>query len=130
MKKNYLLIIVLFCLNSLTAQVVTTLAGSSTGDADGTGTAAQFKTPWAISSDANGNLYVADTENHKIKKITSTGVVTTVAGSTSGYTDGIGTAAKFSAPSGICTDVNGNIYVADTGNNKIRKITPTGIVST
>ena len=110
--------------------VVTTFAGSIQGFANGTGTAAQFYSPTGICSDSSGNIYVVDTGNNKIRKITSGGVVSTFAGSTEGYTDGIGTTAQFQSPYGICIDNSGNLYVADTNNVKIRKITPTGIVTT
>ncbi len=113
-----------------TAGVVTTLAGSTsgtTGSVDGTGTAARFNYPAGIAVDSRGNLFVADRSNHAIRKITSAGVVTTLAGSTSrsfGFVDGIGTAARFDYPAGIAIDSAGNIFVADSTNNAIRKIVP------
>ena len=109
---------------------VTTIAGSTSGFADGQGTAAKFYSPKDIAIDSNGNLYVTDEGNHRIRKITPTGSVTTLAGSTSGFADGQGTAAKFSTPVGITIDSNGNLYVADNVNHRIRKITPTGSVTT
>jgi sugar lactone lactonase YvrE len=112
--------------------VVTTVAGSGVaGSADGVGTAASFSYPSAVALDAAGNIYVADFNNNKIRHITTAGIVTTLAG-TGGYTsvDGPGSIATFNLPSGICVDAAGNVYVADMGNHKIRKITPGGMVST
>jgi sugar lactone lactonase YvrE len=115
-----------------TAGVVSTLAGSGTfGNANGTGVAASFKHPSGIAVDASGIIYVADTENNKIRKITAAGVVSTFAGSgTGGSIDGTGVGASFDHPFGIAVDASGTVYVADTYNNKIRKITPAGEVST
>ena len=100
---------------------VTTLAGSSSGNTDATGTSATFNYPKGITTDGT-NLYVADQSNHRIRKIViSTGVVTTLAGSSSGSTDATGTSASFSNPRGITTDGT-NLYVADYNNDRIRKI--------
>jgi sugar lactone lactonase YvrE len=116
------------------AGVVTTLAGTPgiIGSADGTGSHAQFNGPWSVAVDGSGNVYVADTGNNTIRKITSAGVVTTLAGTAgvTGSADGTGGAASFSAPSGVAADSSGNVYVADTNNFTIRKITPAGVVST
>ena len=111
---------------------VTTLAGSGiAGSVNGTGTAASFKSPEGVTTDASGNIFVADSGNGMIRKITAAGVVTTFAGSlSSGNVDGIGTAASFRTPTGMATDSLGNIYVADTSNNSIRRITPGGVVTT
>ncbi len=106
-------------------------AGSS-GSADGTGSAARFNDPSDVAADGAGNVYVADTNNHTIRKITSAGVVTTLAGlaGTSGSADGNGSAARFNSPTGLTVDGSGNIYVADTSNHTIRKVTSGGVVTT
>ena len=110
--------------------LVTTFAGSTAGFADGNGISAQFYLPHGVALGNSGNVYVADLVNHKIRKISTTGMVTTLAGSTAGFSDGLGTAAKFSSPDGLAVDNLGNVYVADTDNQKIRKISPIGLVST
>ncbi len=108
--------------------VVSTLAGSTKGFANGTGTAAQFNNLADIVVDNEGNVYVVDSGNYKIRKITPNGEVSTLAGSTSGTEDGTGANAKFNNIKSIAIDVQGNLYVTDY--NKIRKITPSGVVST
>lgn len=110
--------------------IVTTFAGSIMGYSDGTGTDAQFSAPLGIAIDSHNNLYVTDSYNYKVRKITPAGVVTTFAGSTIGYTDGMGTDAQFDRPMGIAIDTDGNLYLADINNKKIRKITSSGLVST
>jgi len=113
------------------AGAVTTLAGSATaGSVDATGTAAQFGFPEGVAVDGAGNVYVADTANHRIRKVTPLGVVTTLVGSSQGFADGTGTNARFSSPKGVAVDGAGNVYVADTNNHRIRKITPAGAVTT
>jgi ribosomal protein S11 len=116
------------------AGAVTTLAGlaGSSGSADGTGSAARFYVQWGVATDSSGNVYVADSYNHTIRKITPAGAVTTLAGlaGTSGSADGTGSAGRFNEPFGLATDSSGNVYVGDTFNNTIRKITPAGAVTT
>lgn len=112
-------------------RVVSTLAGSTTGFADGTGTAAKFNAPNHIRVDASGNVYVADAGNNRIRKITPAGVVTTLAGNgVAGFVDGGLSVAQFKSPLGVTTDAAGNFYVADAGNERIRKIAPAPAVNT
>jgi kumamolisin len=116
------------------AKVVSTLAGRAgrTGSTNGTGSGARFNSPQGVAVDSNGNIYVADAGNNLIRKVTSAGVTTTLAGGAgvSGSTDGSGTAARFNYPVDVAVDGSGNVYVADTNNNTIRKITPAGVVTT
>lgn len=111
--------------------MVTELAGSGgTGYADGASAAASFYRPFGLAVDYVGNVYVADTINNKVRKITPDGVVSTLAGTgDAGFLDGIGTTARFNKPHGIAVDATGNVYVADYWSNKIRKISTTGWVS-
>jgi len=110
---------------------VTTLAGSvMAGSTDATGSAASFIDPHGVAVDAFGVVYVGDSGNTRIRKITAAGEVTTLAGSSYGSADGAGTAAKFSNPRAIAVDPSGNLYVADTNNNLIRKIDSSANVST
>ncbi|WP_082922845.1 NHL repeat-containing protein [Halothiobacillus diazotrophicus] len=114
--------------------LVSTLAGSTTpGAANGLGAAASFYYPTGVAVDTNGNLYVADTNNFEIRKITAAGLVTTLAGTTTqGSADGIGAAAGFSYPTDVALSANGTtLYVADSYNNEIRTIDlATGMVNT
>ena len=111
---------------------VSTLAGSgSAGSSDGVGTNASFSTPMGITIDTSGNLYVADNHNCLIRKITQSGVVSTVAGNGNcSSADGVGTSASFNKPQALAIDTTGTIYVVDTVQTKIRKITPAGVVVT
>jgi len=99
-------------IESQTIIKVSTLAGSSSGYEDGTGENAKFKYPTGVAVDGSGNIYIADYGNHKIRKITPNGVVTTLAGSTQGFEDG-NTSPKFNHPIDVAVDTNGNVYVAD-----------------
>ena len=114
--------------------VVKTLAGQagSSGSLDGIGASARFKSPAAVAVDLSGNVYVTDGEDQTIRKITPAGVVTTLAGlsGTSGSANGTGTMARFNSPAGIEVAPNGNLYVADFGNQVIRRVTPDGVVRT
>ena len=113
---------------------VTTLAGSATqtGSSNGTGSAASFNSPPGVAVDSAGNVYVADEQNDEIRKISPSGVVTTLAGSAGqqGSSNGSGSAARFDLPFGVAVDSEGNVYVADAYNDEIRKISPSGVVTT
>ena len=114
--------------------VVRTLAGlaSNPGSTDATGSAARFCNPNGVAVDNAGNLYVADSCNYTIRKITTVGMVSTLAGmaGSSGSEDGAGNTARFSYLTGVAVDSTGNLYVTDGGNDTIRKITPAGEVTT
>ncbi len=110
--------------------IVRTIAGSETGFVDGASPTARFSAPSGVAIDTLGNIIVADRDNHRIRKITPDGVVTTIAGSSDGFTDGTSTMARFSEPSGVAIDVIGNIIVADRGNERIRKISRNSLVGT
>lgn len=118
--------------------VVTTIAGTGEeGYVDGKGSIAQFSSPRGICIDSKGNLFVGDCWNHRIRKITPDGMVSTFAGGgkrgelvANDWRDGRDTAARFDAPCGMAIDKDDNIYVADANNNCIRKISPEGVVTT
>ena len=108
---------------------VGTVAGSHhAGHADGS--AATFSSPYAVASGPQGTLYVADTYNHCIRVISAAGVVSTLAGGAAGYANGAGKMARFNTPTGLAVDSAGTVYVADAGNDRIRLISPAGVVST
>ena len=115
-------------------RVVTTLAGTAgiDGSVDDTGAAAQFSGPFGVAVDGAGTVYVADSANHTIRKITAAGVVTTLAGAAGGVgsADGMGGAARFARPSDVAVDSAGNVYVSDADNSTIRKVTTTGVATT
>lgn len=111
--------------------VITTLAGANEGFADGPGSSASFNTPSGLAIDNDGNVYVADTGNNRIRKVTPQGEVTTIAGDgTAGYLDGPAMQARFNGPIGVAVDERGNVFVADTYNDRIRMISPEGQVTT
>ncbi|KYG82210.1 NHL domain-containing protein [Roseivirga echinicomitans] len=107
-----------------------TLAGSDPGYVDGTGATAQFRNPLGLAIDSEGNLIIADTDNHLIRKVSPSGVVSTFAGSTRGYQDGSKNVARFDMPTDVVIDKIGNIFIVDSGNNRIRKIDQSGNVTT
>jgi gliding motility-associated-like protein len=111
--------------------VVTTIAGNNSGSQDGIGTAASFYFPNGLVAGQSGNLYVADSGNNEIREVAAGSIVTTLAGNGSiGSRDGAGKAAIFNSPIGIAIDAGGNLYVSDSPDNKIRKISPKGVVTT
>src|SRR5579871_3300336 len=119
-----------------TTGVLTLIAGNSrpgyTGDG-GPAAAATLNNPQGIAVDPSGNVYIADSGNNVIRMVTPGGVISTFAGvAAPGYAGdfGLANAAQFTLPSGLAFDAPGNLYVADTGNNVIRKIDPTGIITT
>jgi len=106
-------------------------AGYAAGYADGPASEARFQHPYGVAVDETGNVYVADTDNHCIRVIAPDGQVTTLAGAKEpGYVDGQGSEARFNFPRDITIDAEGNLYVADMANHRIRKITPDGVVTT
>lgn len=102
------------------------------GYTDGVGSAARFNGATAVAVDSSGNVFIADSKNHVIRKVSPSGVVSTFAGSPgqAGYIDAATSAARFSRPTGVALDASGNLYVSDSLNYVIRKITPTGVVTT
>jgi hypothetical protein len=114
---------------------VSTLAGSTQGIADGTGSAAQFNTPRNIRVSPSGDIYVCDTDNQRVRKITPAGVVTTLAGNgTQLSIDGTGTSASFGVPLGLTIDSTGVLFVTDgnsgASSGRLRRVTPEGVVTT
>ena len=111
--------------------MVTTIAGNTNGFEDGPVISAAFYGPRGIAVDGGGNLYIVDCDNNRIRKIASSGEVTTIAGNgNAGLLDGQGINAEFNLPASMAIDANGNLYVADQSNNSIRKISTTGNVTT
>jgi len=132
--KLFLICIPLLISNPLIAQLVSTVAGvlETPGFNDGLALSSRFFSPHGIAVDGEGNLYIADRYNHTIRKISVTGMVTTLAGKAgySGSQDGQGETARFNEPWGICAAEDGVVYVADTKNNKIRRVAQDGTVKT
>jgi hypothetical protein len=113
--------------------MVTTLAGgASSGFADGIGSQAAFSYPFGITLDVSGNLFVADSGNHRLRMVTAAGVVSTIAGGVSGtngaFADGTGSQVGFSSPWGVSLDNSGNVIVTDSGNQLVRKVTTLGTI--
>src|SRR5439155_1587213 len=111
----------------------TTLAGNAGyGSDDGTGSDARFIYPSGVAVDSAGNVYVADHDNHTIRKVTPAGKVTTLAGlaDSPGSADGAASDARFNRPRDVAVDNTGNLFVGDSNNNTIRKVTPAGVVTT
>ena len=120
----------------ISAQIITTIAGNGTwsysGD-NGQATAAELKTPSEVTLDAVGNIYIADYDNNRIRKINSLGIITTIAGTGVGGFSGDGgqaTAAKLRQPEQVVFDASGNMYIADTGNERVRKVSTAGVITT
>src|SRR5205085_2442622 len=110
-----------------------TFAGQATpGNDNGTGAAARFDTPSGLAVGPNGAIFVSDTGNHTIRRITSDGTVSTLAGmpGQSGFVNAVGAAARFNAPLGLAIASNGTVYIADCGNHSIRTVSPDGSVNT
>lgn len=116
--------------------IITTLAGTGTRGSAGDGgpaTSAQLSAPRTMAADAAGNVFVADTENHRIRKVDTSGTITRIAGTgVAGYSGdgGPATNAQLNNPHGVAVDGAGNVYVADSPNHRIRKISPAGIITT
>ena len=116
--------------------IITTVAGNGSYGYSGDGgraTSAQLAAPWGVAVDAAGNLYIADTNNGVIRKVAASGIITTVAGNGShGYSGdgGPATSAQLNSPSGVAVDAAGNLYIADYGNYRIRKVATNGIITT
>ncbi len=115
---------------------ITTVAGNGTAGFSGDGgpaTSAQINTSWGIAIDGSGNIYISDSQNHRIRKVSSTGTMTTIAGNgTGGYSGdgGLATSAQVNYPQGLVVDASGNLLIADLGNYRIRKISTTGTITT
>jgi hypothetical protein len=120
----------------LQAQVISTLAGTGTGGYSGDGgaaTAAKINRPYGVAIDAGGNIYIADQDNNCVRKVNTSGVINTIAGTgTAGYSGdgGAATAAKLNAPTGVAVDGSGNVYIADEKNDRVRVVNTSGTIKT
>jgi hypothetical protein len=117
----------------LSAQIITTVAGSALKGDGGAATAANLANPVGVVQDGSGNLYIADSQNHRIRKVAASGIITTVAGTGSyGFSGdgGAATAANLANPAGVALDGGGNLYIADSQNHRIRKVSTLGIITT
>ena len=117
----------------LCAQIITTVAGSSLKGDGGPATAANLANPVGVVQDGTGNLYIADSQNHRIRKVATNGIITTIAGTGSyGFSGdgGAATAANLANPAGVALDGSGNLYIADSQNHRIRKVATSGIITT
>jgi sugar lactone lactonase YvrE len=111
---------------SMTANNIYTIAGGGDQGDGGPATSAQLNLPQGVTVDSDGNVYISDTNNNRIRKIDSAGIITTVAGNGSVGFNGnniFATSAQLNLPYGLSVDSAGNIYIADSGNNRIRKVT-------
>jgi DNA-binding beta-propeller fold protein YncE len=129
-----LLFIPLFCFifNQSKAQVILTVAGAGEGDGS-LATSASLNFPFSVAVDGSGNIYVADHNNNRVRMINTSGIISTIAGTGhAGYfgDGGQATAAELNSPSGLVLDASGNLYISDGGNNCIRKVSTSGIIST
>ena len=119
-----------------TTGVITTVAGNGTGGFSGDGVAAtstRLNSPGGVWVDTSGNIYIADSSNHRIRKVASTGIITTVAGTgTAGFAgdSGFATSAQINSPQGVASDSAGNLYIADYNNQRVRKVDTSGIITT
>ncbi len=125
------------CIRKINASgVITTVAGNSVSGFSGDGgpaTLGQLSRPTGVAVDTGGNIYITDFQNHRVRKVNTSGMLSTIAGKGTGAFSGDGgpaTAAEVSSPWGITVDAPGNIYISDCSNNRIRKIDPLGIIST
>ncbi len=136
--KTTFAIAALCCLSSLaaTAQIITTIAGDKNGDPNANGieaTEAKLNNPWGIAVDNSGNVYFTEPSKHRVRKIDADGAIYTIAGNgAKGYSGdrSPATNAQLNTPYGVAVDKVGNVYIADYGNNRIRKVSPEGIIST